>query len=190
MKNNHTILTKKYGRDYFLADTNYNHYISTIEMYKRYRAKSKLKRRVDVVTYNTILRALAKKIEDYLFDGRTVRLPSRLGYLYITKIYGQKGRPVDWVASKRFGKIVEYDNIHSEGYSYKLVHDNISDAMFNSKLYFYEAEFTQPVKRKLAKAIKEEKKDFLMIHDMDFLANRQSLKHSIENDIKKQEYEV
>lgn len=106
---------------------------------------------------DTFYKLISKSIID---DGTKFKMPWALGDVSVIKQNSKyvKKTPIDWKATNEIGKVVYNFNDHSAGYTYKY---------FWSKPYKLKNKFTYKLvmtrnnKRALAKAIKQNKKDYL-----------------------------
>lgn len=86
-----------------------------------------------------------------------VELPAQLGHLVVTK-YKSNKKPVDWVNSKRLGKIVPLLNLHSFGYVYHIKWFRMGCRFQNRNLYIFHP--FRDMARSVAREVKGGKKYF------------------------------
>lgn len=89
------------------------------EAYEEFKKKKKynLKRS----EYNKLVKMFNSFICDYILDGNMVSLPYRIGSLQLV-CRKPKRKPIDWVATRKQGKTVYFDNIATDGNVAKFVY--------------------------------------------------------------------
>lgn len=93
-----------------------------------------------------------KLIVQELFAGNTIKLPYNLGELYIDKFQLKGKKKIDFGASRKYGKIIYYSNLHSDGFTYKVIWSKNKSRFQNRKLYHFK--LTRANSRELSKRIK------------------------------------
>ena len=81
-------------------------------------------------------------------SGEAFRIPN-LGILKVKKIKSKKPQ-VDWTLTRKYNKIIRYDNLHSAGYAAAIKWDRLQG---KNRLY-YVFESTRRIDRELAQKIK------------------------------------
>jgi len=121
--------------------------------------------------YNVTQSKFFSVIKDYfkflskelILESKEIRLPARMGTLYVEKRkpkkYNSDSLRVDFKSTRELGKLVLHLNEHSDGYNYSF-HWNKKDILLKNKS-LYELIMTRANKRRLAKAIKEDRKDYI-----------------------------
>ena len=111
------------------------------DMYKYYNHN--YRDRLDEKEYSKVIKAFNSKLIDYIYNGACIEFPYSLGDLHIVKYkekmkFDEKGnlmtkgkrKLIDWKATKelweeneeakKIKKLVSYDNIHSDGYKFRV----------------------------------------------------------------------
>ena len=98
-----------------------------------------------------------------IWQSKEVKLPCRLGYLSVVKhrptSCTKKKLGVDYASTKEYGKPIYHMNEHSDGYKYMFYWRKYE--MVIRHKFMYEICLSRTNKRKLARAIKENKQDYL-----------------------------
>jgi hypothetical protein len=111
-------------------------------------------------------------VSQMIDESKTIKLPFRLGYIYVGKrkpaiLSGATlpfdKRPmnslsIDWKETKKFGKWIHHINDHTGGYKYRFIWSKIECFVLNRE--FYRLVFTRTNKRYLAKMIKSGEHDY------------------------------
>lgn len=119
--------------------------------------------------YISVLKASNMAIRDHILDNPLgFKLPYNIGYLAVDKFKGLSHYvAVDWVNSRRLGKLIPLTNLHSFGYFYKI-------KMYKNPkvkpLLVYRMEAHRIIKRMLAAKIKAGK-EYLQI-DRGYFSKR------------------
>ena len=111
---------------------------------------------------NFITKKEFKKASKLIFNGivsevlagKRYNLPFGLGVLYLDS-FKLKGNKVDFGATRKVGKVVYHQNLHSDGRTYKLKWDKFSNRFKNKKLYKFK--LTRTHSRNLCSLIKQNK---------------------------------
>lgn len=124
------------------------------------------------ITYKdfiTILKASNMAIRDHILENPLgFKLPYNFGYLTVDKFKGLNHYvAVDWINTRKFGKIIPLTNLHSFGYFYKI---KIYKNPKVKPLQVYKMEAHRLIKRALAAKIKGGK-DYLQI-DRSYFSKR------------------
>lgn len=136
---------------YTLADM-YSDYISDKEVGSLYY--------VTYSEYIDICTIFYKEISRLIIDeGIRFKLPFGLGEVFVLKrkIKCNSKMPIDWVLSVKEGKRIFNFNEHTSGYGYKFFW---TKPCHITNKYMYRLVLTRANKRYLAKAIKQNKKDY------------------------------
>ena len=108
--------------------------------------------------YKEVLQAITDNILTTLESGDFVEMPYNLGSFKILK-FKNRSRYIDWKNTKLLGKYVYFNNLHSDGYSYKFKLDKTRCKFGGQKYYGFKV--ARYFARGLAKGIKENKLEFL-----------------------------
>lgn len=136
----------------------YKSYVNHTSFNKSYFVEYKVFRAI-IVDYFKYLR------DSILEEGRTCKLPARLGTLGVIKHkpkeYAAPSLRVDFKATREYGKIIYHLNEHSRGFKYRFhwsKQNVITRGSANYKLIM-----TRANKRRLAKIIKNNERDYIEI---------------------------
>ena len=111
--------------------------ITLVDFYKEYSKKYKgTEFECTYREYKDIVSIILSQIMDVLFKGKTFEVPANLGDLVIGKKRQQK-RPIDWQSTKKYGKLIYLNNIHSNNYVYKFQWLKSKKKFPNRKLYTF-----------------------------------------------------
>lgn len=118
------------------------------------------------VTYEefiTILKESNNYIKEQILDNQLgFKLPHNLGYIAVNKFKtSRKFVAIDWVNTKKLGKIVPLTNFHSFGHAYRIM------LYKNAKvkpLQAYHMDAHRLLKRALAQNIKQDKQQYIAIN--------------------------
>lgn len=109
--------------------------ITLTDFYKDYRKKYKnTEYHLESAEYKKIVNLITNEILEQVHQGKKVKLPLNLGELYIIKKI-QKKRPIDWVNTKKYNKVIYHNNFHSEGYVYRFKWAKATARFKNKKMY-------------------------------------------------------
>lgn len=161
--------------------------LGTSYFYDFYKKEAK-KNNFEIIPYSDykkILFNFHKTIARKIIEGFKVKIPFKLGYFYMLgrkkriKIIDGKvigGHP-NWKETLKFWeenpeakkekKIIYYDNIHTDGYSYYLKWQKIPVIVRFGRLYTFK--LSRLNRNELAKAIKEDKKRYRLRPDFKHL---------------------
>jgi hypothetical protein len=142
---------------YLLKDT-YDSYIESVKDNKLYK--------VDLKTYYNLLDEYLKELaRQILENGYKFRMPFNLGNFFIAKIdiMDAKHRPIDWMNTVKYGKVIRHNNEHSDNsvyrFSWEFENKNIKH------LFLYKFIPTRYNARRLAKITKSKEMDYFSIQD-------------------------
>jgi hypothetical protein len=130
----------------------YSDYISDIDKESPYYVT--YKEYVDICSL--FYKAISKAIIE---EGIKFKLPFALGEVYVikTKTKCNNKMPIDWVLTVKEGKRIYNFNEHTAGFGYKFFWTKPYKVV---NKFTYRLVFTRLNKRSLAKAIKQQKKDY------------------------------
>lgn len=119
---------------------------------------------IDYKTYRAMIEEYFKWIRDRLIEqGRTIKLPYRMGTLAIIKKkmkFGKKtSMPIDFRTSRETGKLTFFFNEHSNYYKYRFKWNK--DSMLIKNRDCYQLVMTRANKRRLAQIIKNRERDYI-----------------------------
>jgi len=130
------------------------------DFYKDYR-KQYLKTNLNIsqTDYAIVVKAMCENVMNELFAGKDFVLPLNMGTFRIVK-YKTNRRYIDWNNTKKYGKYIYFNNLHSDGFSYKFkwVKDDLPN--FAGKTV-YGFQLGRHISRRLGKGIKQNKLEFL-----------------------------
>lgn len=120
--------------------------------------------------YIAVLKESTISIRDFILSHELgFKLPLNLGYIAVDKFKPSKRSvAIDWINTRKFGKVIPLLNFHSLGYVYKI------KLYKNTKikpLQVYQMASHRIIKRMLANNIKNTKKDYLSI-DRTYFSKR------------------
>jgi len=122
------------------------------DAYKFYKDKHGPK--VDKSTYRKICYEFNKMMVDDVLEGKVVKVPHRLGELWIKKYkIDLDNPPIDLNETKKAGKIVYHLNQHSDGYQCRWSWSKRNNLVTNMIYYSFHA--TRANSRELAKIMKQ-----------------------------------
>lgn len=133
-----------------------------VDMYEEY-ISDKEQESPYYVTYEeyvNICSLFYKSISKLVVDeGIKFRLPFGMGHLFVRKKKPTttSHMPIDWVQTAREGKVIYNFNEHTKGFGYKFHWSKPNNIKYK---FTYRLELTRENKRYLAKAIKQNKKDY------------------------------
>lgn len=148
-----------YNTDSFTIKDFYLSYINCVKENELYQ--------VDYKTFRNIVTEYFKYIRDAVIEeGRTIKLPARLGTLSVIKHkpkrYSAPSLRIDFKTSNELGKIIYHLNEHSRGFKYRFLWSKKNViAKGNAD---YKLVMTRANKRRLAKIIKNNERDYLEIN--------------------------
>lgn len=103
-----------------------------------YRAKTGNK--IDKALYRKICQAFNKKLVEAIVAGRVVSLPHGLGTMWIRKFQTNWDKPrLNLPETKRIGKKVYYDNMHSDGWWARWYWSRVVSTNVNLQYYSFHA---------------------------------------------------
>ena len=115
--------------------------------------KDKHKSNVSKKEYRDICCAFNKKIVDVALTGRVVKLPFRMGEIWIKKIKTNwDNPPIDLNESKKQGKTIYHLNMHSDGWWARWYWTRTNSRISNVTYYSFDA--TRDNSRAVAKIMK------------------------------------
>lgn len=124
---------------------------SLTHIHKFYQKKNKSI--INKVLFTKICGDFNKRLVEEALAGNHIRMPYRLGVLWIKKYKMNWNKPlIDFRESKIQGKIVYHDNIHSEGWGAKWAWKKINHDFENA--IYYSLTATRKNARELAKVMK------------------------------------
>lgn len=134
----------------------YTHYMSNISDNFLYD--------IDYTSYRAIVTEYFKFIRDEIIEhGRTLKLPCRLGHLYIIKhkpkTWTSDSLCIDYKLSKEYDKPIYHLNEHTGGFKYRFLWSK-NDAIFINKSK-YHLTMTRANKRRLAQILKNRERDYI-----------------------------
>jgi len=113
-------------------------------------------------TYKSILVDYYKSMMNEVLNGYRYKLPSGLGYIYVTKrlvnVRNLTRHGIDWVESVKNKKVIYHLNNHSKNYIYRFKWYKENSIIPN--LYYYKFVASRANKRELAKIIKNRQCDY------------------------------
>jgi len=134
------------------------------EAYKSFQKATKLTH-IDRATWRSVIYMYNQMLVEHLINtGEKVRLPHGLGMLHIRKqrkkmewvvVGGKKvlkNAPIDWQATRKAGKLVYYQNFHTEGYTCRFVWSRRGVNFKNADCWNFQV--CREAKRKLAAHLK------------------------------------
>lgn len=130
--------------------------------YQEYVADNPLYQ-IEYKTFREIITDYFQYLRDQIIEeGREVKLPCRLGSLYVIKhrpkhLDGRSLR-VDYYSTKKYGKLMYHLNEHSDGYKYRFRWDRRECNVPNRSKY--NLVMTRQNKRRLASIIKNNERDY------------------------------
>lgn len=133
------------------------------QSYKEYTKDNPLYK-ISKAKFRNILKDYFKFLASEIIDGaKEVRLPARMGTLYVIKIkpkkFGFNHCRVDFYNTKEYNKTIFHLNEHSDGYKYMFRWRKFDILIKHKSLY--ELIMTRDNKRRLAKIIKNKEKDYI-----------------------------
>lgn len=136
--------------------------IKIVDLYKAYVEYTDPALVVDKATFKAILNDYYAEVGELLLAGQEFQLPTALGNIRIIK-YKHDGNTIttDWINSKKYGKLIENLNLHTNQFKYKFLWTKATANTALLKGYRFMA--NRSLKRKLAKCIKEFKYDYFEI---------------------------
>jgi hypothetical protein len=112
--------------------------------------------------YRDVLVDYYKAIMNEVLNGYRYKMPSRLGYLYVTKrlvnVRSLTKHGIDWVESVKNKKVIYHLNTHSKNFIYRFKWHKENSVIPN--LYYYKFVASRANKRELAKIIKNRQCDY------------------------------
>ena len=143
--------TKSYtGKDFYKS---YIDYVGDNPLYQ-----------VEYRVFRDIINDYFKYLRDELIEnGKEIKLPCRLGTLSIVKHkpkeYSGRSLRIDYVETKKVGKVVYHLNEHSNFYKYRYYWNKHN--MLNHNKTMYQLIMTRDNKRRLAYIIKNKLRDYI-----------------------------
>lgn len=137
---------------------------TSVESYSKFK-KTNPNTRVSKAQFTKILRLYNRAVCDFLMEtGEAFCLPQGVGELRVCKYKRRKpklggdlsknpGYAIDWANTAKLGKVVYHNNLHSQGYAYRLLW-NFKTSMLPFREY-YVFKPCRRFNRALAKKIKE-----------------------------------
>lgn len=125
--------------------------------------------------YIAILKESNECIKQHILTNELgFKLPQSLGYVAVDKFKPSKRHvAVDWINTRRLGKLVPLTNMHSFGYVYKI-------KLYKNErirpLLAYKMDAHRMIKRELAQNIKQEKQNYITI-DRSYYSKRFRIDH-------------
>lgn len=117
--------------------------------------KEKHGRNVDLATYRKICYAFNKMLVDDVLEGKIVKLPHRLGSLWIKKYkINLEKLAIDFKATKEYGKTIYHLNEHSDGYEARWAWSKRNNLVRN--LIYYSFTATRENSRRVSKVMQTE----------------------------------
>lgn len=109
---------------------------------------------VDKDTYRQVCYAFNKMVIDDALEGKMVKLPHRMGSIWVKKYKVDPDKPyVDLNESKKAGKVIYHLNFHSDGFQARWAWSKRNNLVTNMIYYSFHA--TRANSRALAKVMKE-----------------------------------
>lgn len=149
------------------------------EHYKKFIAKYP-ESNVTYKEYISVLKESTMAIRDTILTHELgFKLPNNLGYIAVHKYKPSKRHvAIDWVNTRKYGKLIPFTNFHSMGYSYMIFF--FKNRMIKP-LYGYTMNAHRIIKRMLAKNIKENTQQYLTL-EYAFFNKRFSINRVLNND--------
>ena len=104
--------------------------------------------------YRAICCAFNKAIVEEALEGKVVKLPHRMGSLWVKKYKMDPNKPnIDLNESKKAGEVIYHLNFHSDGYNARWAWSKRNNLVTN--LIYYSFHATRANSRALAKVMKQ-----------------------------------
>ena len=123
---------------------------------------------IDFKTFKEIIWQTNKEISDTIINDEIgAKIPASLGYSVVTKYKSEK-QPIDWINTRKLGKVVPLLNLHSFGYIHHIKWFFTGCGSKNIPLYKFKG--CRYLTRSVSKSIKKGKKYHNWV-TTDFRAN-------------------
>lgn len=135
---------------------------------------------ITYIDFINILKGSNMVIKDQILDNPLgFKAPYNLGYFAVDRFKtSKKFVAIDWVNTKKLGKVVPLTNFHSFGHAYKIkLYKNPKMV----SLFVYKMDAHRLLKRQLAKYIKEEKRQYIHI-DKSYYSKRFNINKYLKNE--------
>ena len=110
---------------------------------------------IDKKTFRKVCYAFNKSVVEDALEGKMVKLPHRMGALWVKKYkIDYDNPPIDLNESRKAGKIIYHLNFHSDGYTARWAWSKRNNLVTNMIYYSFHA--TRANSRALAKVMKQE----------------------------------
>lgn len=121
---------------------------------------------IDERLYQQIVYYYFKRMIDLLLvEGECIKLPVRLGNMFISKKKMKMSRltsgSIDWYNTKKYGKHIYHTNDHSNQYKYYFTWKKVGASIVNIRKYRFVA--TRDNKRRLGHIILNKLRDYIEI---------------------------
>ena len=127
-----------------------------------------------------VLKESTKEIRNNIVDNPLgFKLPHNLGYIAITKYkpLTNSRKPIDWIATNKYKRVIPLTNFHSLGNMYKIVFYP-NESVVPMRLYIMKPH--RILKRLVAKNIKDSKSNYISI-DKNYFNKRFNIDKIITN---------